>query len=453
MKLSRFIKNPLITGTLLMTAAGILSRIIGFFYRIFLSRTIGAEALGIYQLIGPVFTICIALTASSIQTAISKFVGDNGQCSDSVCGEKRARSYFKLGLLLSTVLAAVTSLFVHHNAEWISVRFLGEARCAPLLVLLSYALLPCCIHACINGYYYGKKRAGIPSFCQLVEQIVRVGSVWIFYQVLMEKGLPLTAEHAVLGLVLSEFAGLIVGTAALSLEKKLPKNACKNPSPEYRYMMHMFLAMVIPLTLNRVLIAASSSIENLLIPQKLQVFGYSAADSLSIYGILTGMTMSVILFPGVLTNSFSVLLLPAISEAHGQNNERGITNAIKKAILYGLLLGFLFTVIFLFSGNWIGNHLFHNALSGAFIRRLSWLCPLMYVTSLLGSIIHGLGNARQMLYINLLACLIRIGMVWFFVPVCGIGAYLWGMLLSYVFTTIACMFSLRSYFYSADNKN
>ena len=58
-----------------------------------------------------------------------------------------------------------------------------------------------------------------------------------------------------------------------------------------------------------------------------------------------------------------------------------------------------------------------------------------------------------MLYINLLACLIRIGMVWFFVPVCGIGAYLWGMLLSYVFTTFACMFSLRSYFYSADNKN
>lgn len=446
MKLSRFTKNPLITGTLLMTAAGILSRIIGFFYRIFLSRTIGAEALGIYQLIGPVFVICTALTSSSVQTAISKFVGDMiGQCSDSVCGEKRARSYLWLGLFISTLLALVTSFFVHHNAEWISVRFLGEARCAPLLIMLSYALVPCCIHACINGYYYGKKKAGVPSVCQLVEQIVRVMSVWILYQVLMEKNLPLTAGHAVLGLVLSEFAGLVTGLVALSFEKKLPKETCKKPGPGFKYMTQMFLAMVIPLTLNRVLLAVSSSLENLLIPQKLQTFGYSPADALSIYGILTGMTMSVILFPGVLTNSFSVLLLPAISEAHGKNNENSISNAVKKAILYGLLLGFLFTVFFLCFGDLIGNHLFHNALSGVFIRRLSWLCPLMYVTSLLGSILHGLGNARQMLYINLLACLVRISMIWFLVPVSGIGAYLWGILLSYVFTTIACMMSLRSY--------
>lgn len=444
LRLSRYIKNPLITGTLLMTAAGILSRIIGFFYRIFLSRTIGAEALGIYQLIGPVFTICTALTASSIQTAISKFVGDSGQCSDSVCGEKRARSYLWLGLGLSTFLAILTSLFVHHNAEWISIRFLGEARCAPLLILLSYALIPCCIHACINGYYYGKQKAMVPSVCQLVEQIVRVGSVWIFYLVLMEHNQPLTAKHAVLGLVISEFSGLLTGMTAFSLEKKLPKDSCRVTYNSQ--MLKMFLAMVVPLTLNRVLIAASSSIENLLIPQKLHTFGYSTADALSIYGILTGMTMSIILFPGVLTNSFSVLLLPAISEAHGQNNEKSIANAIKKAILYGLLLGLAFTVLFLLTGSWIGNHLFHNALCGVFIKRLSWLCPLMYITSLLGSIMHGLGNAGQMLYINLLACLIRISIVWFLVPVFGIGAYLWGILLSYIFTTIACMFMLRGYY-------
>lgn len=72
LNISRFLKNPLITGTLLMTASGIASRIIGFFYRIFLAQTIGAEALGVYQLIAPVFAMCFALTASSIQTSISK---------------------------------------------------------------------------------------------------------------------------------------------------------------------------------------------------------------------------------------------------------------------------------------------------------------------------------------------------------------------------------------------
>ena len=104
MRLNRLFKNPLITGTIFMSAAGVISRLIGFFYRIFLSRTIGAERLGIYQLIAPVFSICFALTASSIQTAISKFVGDSiGSCNTGECGERRARAYLIIGLDLDTM--------------------------------------------------------------------------------------------------------------------------------------------------------------------------------------------------------------------------------------------------------------------------------------------------------------------------------------------------------------
>ena len=82
-----------------MTASGIASRIIGFFYRIFLAQTIGAEALGIYQLIAPVFAMCFALTASSIQTSISKFVGDAcGKNAGTSQGEITARGYLLLSL-------------------------------------------------------------------------------------------------------------------------------------------------------------------------------------------------------------------------------------------------------------------------------------------------------------------------------------------------------------------
>lgn len=444
--LSSIKKNPLITGTLLMTAAGVLSRIIGFFYRIFLSRTIGAEALGIYQLIGPVFSLCFALTASSIQTSISKFVGDAiGGCKDSLCGEKKARAYLILGLVLSCGLSILTGIFMYFNADWIAVRFLGEARCAPLLVLLTYSLLPCCIHACINGYYYGRKNAFVPSLCQLIEQIARVGSVWIIFQITTEKGIPLTAFHAVCGLVIGECFGLLVSMSALLREKRLPRGSYTSDSICNSTMTHAFLAMVIPLTINRLSVAFSTSLENLLIPQKLQLYGYSQADALSIYGILSGMTLSIILFPCVLTNSLSVLLLPAISEARGRSNENQIRRTTKKAIQLGLLLGFAFTILFLLTGDMIGNKLFHNALAGRFICRLSWLCPLMYITSLLSSILHGLGRPKQVLFVNLLACLIRIGMIWFLVPAYGIGAYLWGLLLSQVFASVACMWLLREF--------
>lgn len=429
-----------------MTAAGVLSRIIGFFYRIFLSRTIGAEALGIYQLIGPVFSLCFALTASSIQTSISKFVGDAiGGCKDSLCGEKKARAYLILGLVLSCGLSILTGIFMYFNADLIAVRFLGEARCAPLLVLLTYSLLPCCIHACINGYYYGKKNAFVPSLCQLIEQIARVGSVWIIFQITTEKGIPLTAFHAVCGLVIGECFGLLVSMSALLREKRLPRGSYTSDSICNSTMTHAFLAMVIPLTINRLSVAFSTSLENLLIPQKLQLYGYTQTDALSIYGILSGMTLSIILFPCVLTNSLSVLLLPAISEARGRSNENQIRRTTQKAIRLGLLLGFAFTILFLLTGDMIGNKLFHNALAGHFICRLAWLCPLMYITSLLNSILHGLGRPKQVLFVNLLACLIRIGMIWFLVPGYGIDAYLWGLLLSQVFASVACMWLLREF--------
>ena len=66
-------KQNFISGTLLLTLTGILSRIIGFYYKIFLSRRIGAEGLGIYQLIFPVFALIISVSAAGIQTAISRY--------------------------------------------------------------------------------------------------------------------------------------------------------------------------------------------------------------------------------------------------------------------------------------------------------------------------------------------------------------------------------------------
>ena len=67
-------KHMLIRGTLILTITGLVTRIIGFFYRIFLSHTIGAEGMGIYQLIFPIHSICFSLTVAGIQTAISRFL-------------------------------------------------------------------------------------------------------------------------------------------------------------------------------------------------------------------------------------------------------------------------------------------------------------------------------------------------------------------------------------------
>ena len=96
-------KNPLITGTVILTLTGLLSRFIGFFYRIFLSNVFGAEGMGIYQLISPVLALSFALTVSGIQTAISKYVASETTTKDYHASFRTLWVGFLFAMLLFSV--------------------------------------------------------------------------------------------------------------------------------------------------------------------------------------------------------------------------------------------------------------------------------------------------------------------------------------------------------------
>jgi stage V sporulation protein B len=105
-------KNVILRGTLLLTIAGVISRIMGFFYRIFLANTIGAEGMGIYQLIFPVYSVCFSLCASGIETAISKLTAEKL----AVGKPSNALGILKSGSLLTLSLSLICSFVVFHYA-------------------------------------------------------------------------------------------------------------------------------------------------------------------------------------------------------------------------------------------------------------------------------------------------------------------------------------------------
>ena len=416
----------LFTGTATLATAGILSRIIGFFYKIFLSRTIGAEGLGIYQLIFPVMAICFALTSAGIQTSISRFVSrENG-----IGNLSSARCYLLVGLCISVFLSFFLGLFLWNYADIIATAFLGEPRCAPMLKILAFSYLPCSIHSCINGYYYGLKKAFVPSLSQLIEQIVRILSVYFIYLIAQSEGRSISFSLAIFGIVFGEIAGMLVALSAIGFS-----HSSGNPF----LCAKSLLQMAVPLTLSRLILTFSSCIENILIPYKLRIFGYSTTEALSVYGILTGMAISIILFPTVLTNSVSVLLLPIVSEAQSKNNRFLIKKAIKITVESCLLLGSCCSVVLLLTGNFIGNFIFRNALAGTFITTLCWICPFLYLTNTLNSIFHGLGKAAVTLFLNLLSCAIRIVFISFLVPIIGIKGYLTGLFVSQCVSCVSAL--------------
>lgn len=438
-------KRTFITGTLVLTAAGVLTRIIGFFYRIFLSRLIGAEGLGIYQLLSPVTALGFALTAAGIQTSISRYVSmETGKNRPG-----RANRYLFYGLFLSLALSLLTGWFLWKNAAFLAEHWLNESRTAPLLKILAFSFAPSCIHACINGYYYGIKKTAVPSVCQLTEQLARVGSVYLMHAICLEKGLTFSLNMAIWGLVIGEIASTLVSLACfhslpdvethMDSEQKYDCShaVCQNQNKrqilhdDYLYIQNL-LTMALPLTASRVVLNLFATFENTMIPAKLRTFGYTASEALSVYGILTGMAMAIIMFPSVITNSISVLLLPTISEAEAAGDIHLINRTIRKTVQYCLLLGFGCTAGFLLTGAFLGNFLFQNALAGTFITTLGWICPFLYISATLNSILHGLGYPGITFALNLLACGIRILFVQYAIPLYGIKSYLVGILISQI---------------------
>ena len=436
--------HPLVMGTVILTLTGFLSRFIGFFYRIFLSRVFGAEGMGIYQLIAPVLALSFALTVSGIQTAISKYVA-----GEELTGNYRSSLLHLItGFLIAMVLSILCTIFIYHYSEEIAVYFLKEERTAPLLRIISLSIPMATVHSCINGYFYGIKKTSIPSACQLMEQVIRVGSVYLIYAYFQKQGMQPTISFAVVGLVIGEAASMTVSLIAVKLhfDKMLPIRMSSLLCLKGTQLLSSskeLLSLAVPLSLNRVIINFLQSIEAIFIPQQLLKYGCSTSQALSVYGVLTGMALPLILFPGAITNSICVLLLPMVSEADAVGNRNKITKAIQSSIRYGFLLGICFTAFFFFSGRFLGNLLYQNELAGEFILILSFLCPLMYIASTLNSILNGLGKTLETFLYSMVSLLVRLGFVFFLIPVYGIYGYLWGLLVSQLVQTVLCMIGVR----------
>lgn len=434
------------TGTVILTITGLVSRFIGFFYRIFLSNVFGAEGMGLYQLISPVLALSFSLTVSGIQTAISKYVASETSTHDY----KNSFRTLWTGFLLAMALSAVCALGIYVYADPIAANLLLEARTAPLLRIIALSIPMASVHSCINGYFYGIRKTGIPAFSQLAEQVCRVGSVYVIYFICQKHGLTPTISFAVVGLVIGESASMIVSVVAIlaRAHQVFPAriHIAVNQSPVkliaiYRRITGQLLQLAVPLSANRLVLNLLQSVEAIYIPNRLMAYGLSNADALSIYGVLTGMSLPLILFPSAITNSISVLLLPIVSEADAGGNQSAVRRAILTSIRCCLLLGFGFTALFLVFGRLAGRLLFHSELAGSFILTLSFLCPFMYIASMLNSILNGLGKTIRTFLYSVVSLLLRLLFVFFAIPHFGIQGYLWGMLASQMLQTLLCTVS------------
>ena len=433
-----FRKHSMITGTLLLTAAGFAVRILGFFYRIFLSRTIGAEGLGLYNLVHPLYGICFALCAGSIQTAISRCIAAN---------LSRQKLFLRTGLMISLSIAALLALILSAGSQFLADQILLESRCGEFLRLMALSIPFSAIHACVNGYYYGMQRTRVPAASQITEQLIRMGVVFLLVLFFQANQIPITTELAVLGHLAGEIGSCFYAALTFLIFDHTASSLCLPlTSPTALSTFHAgreLMSMALPLMGNRLVLNLLSSAEAIWIPSRLVLSGLTSREAFAIYGVLTGMALPFIFFPSAITNSMAVILLPAVAGAQADGREHQIREAVLTSLRYSLYMGILCVGLFTRFGDFLGNIVFHESSAGYFMKVLAWLCPFLYLATTTGSILNGLGKTSAVFLQNTAALSLRLAFVFFGIPRFGIHGCLWGMLASELFLSAMHLYTLK----------
>ena len=418
-----FTKHKLLQGAVILTSAGLISRLMGFFFRIFLSHAFGEESVGLYQLIFPVYALCLSISTAGLQTAVSRMTAEKV----SLGQKEEVGNVLRIALCLTLILSLAEVLLIQQNAGFIAETFLGDPRCAEMLIIISYALPCAAVHSCICGYSFGIQRTELPAMSQLIEQTARILFVVLLFIFMKDTGEVPSIKLAAAGIAAGEFASAVFSSKMLSARK--PFGQIPSPASVSRNTREL-LTLSVPLTANRAAVTLLQSVEAASIPACLKLYGMSGSAALSTYGVLTGMALPCILFPSAVTNSVGTVLLPAVSAAQASGDRTAMVRLLKKAAGSCLVLGLSCCLFFLIFGNLIGNVLFHSSTAGRFILTLAWICPFLYTNTALMSAINGLGKTLFTFLINVAGLLVRIGGVFFAIPRFGIQGYLWGLLAS-----------------------
>ncbi len=415
-------KNVIIKGTLILTIAGILTKLLGFYNRIFLTRIIGVKELGIYQLIFPIYILAISFCCQGIGTTITKHV------SYHIGKNNRANSYkiFIYGLTISLTLSTIAMIIIYNLAEPISLHILKNSDCTKLLKIIPIALPFVSVKNCINAYFIGSDRPDIQGISHFTEQLIRVLTAYILAYIVSAP--TLNASLAAISVVSGEiFSGIL---SIYFIYKYKITDKCTNKLAKSNKIK--FLQDALPITTNNLIFTLFASLEAIILPSMLFKYYGNNNTSMELFGMITGIVIPFLLFPATITTSLSTMLLPAISNAKAHNNANKIKSAIISCGSFSIFLGIIAFAGYSLLGEWACTIAFKNSSAGTLLANMSFLCPFIYLSGIFSTILNGIDKAFINLMINIIGLIVRIIFTVTLVPINGISSYIIGMFCSYV---------------------
>lgn len=380
---TKFLKNAAV-----LTVSGLLLRFLGIIFKVWLASEIGAEGVGLYQIVFSVYTLAATFATSGICTAVTRLVTEEL----ALGGRSGARLILKRCVFLTLIIALFSTLVLFFGAEFISGTILNEQNATLSIKICSLALSFMGICSCLRGYFAARRNATPSALSQIFEQLIRIATVIIALKLFAHKGIAFSLAAVMLGDTVAEALSCLFIYILYKLDIKKLKNKGRK-RPPYKILSKV-RHIALPITSGRYLNSLLRTGENIISPRSLAKNPKLSDGALSLFGMIKGMALPILFFPSTLIASVSVLLLPEMTEAMALGQKQKVKTATEKIIRLTLLVGIFCGAVFFVSGEQIGNLLYKSGDVGFLLCALSPIVPMMYLDGICDGILKGLDCQR-----------------------------------------------------------
>ena len=440
-------------GTFILTIAGIVVKVIGSLNWIFVSRVLGGEGIGLYQMAFPIYLLALSVSTAGVPVAISIITAERVALKDII----GARRIFRLSMGLMFVTGLFFSVLTYFGAQWlIDWHFIRDSRAYSSVVALAPAIFFVTILASSRGYLQGWQRMTPTAVSQIVEQIFRVITMILFANLFLPWGI----EYAAAGASLGACAGAITGVIVLvyyhwKLERDIirdygqplePVNVDVKRISSFKIIKRIF-ALALPVSAASVMLPIVSNLDLLIVPARLEAAGYNVHEATELFGYLTGMAVPLVNLATILTASLAVSIVPAIAEAKALKDTVRSFNQTAAALRISNFICFPAFIIVLMLDVPISSIIYNAPGAGPAVWVSSFSIVLLGIHQVTTGVLQGLGHTSIPMINMVLAAVVKVILNWVLTaqPSLGIMGAAWATVADIGLAAILNLYFLYKY--------
>lgn len=415
---SKFLK-----GTLILTASSIVVKIIGSLNWIILSRVLGGEGIGLYQMGFPIYLMAITVSSAGVPVAISIITSEKLAKKD-YRGAKRVFTV-SLRLLLLTGLVFSSALFF--GADFlINQHIIRDARAYYSIIALAPAVFFVTFLASFRGYLQGWQIMTPTATSEVVEQLTRVITMLVFADLFMPYGLAYAAGGASMGAGVGAICALLVlmwfyRRLKKRLQKEMEEQDTNVPQESAGHIIKRLLRLALPVSLTSLMLPIGANLDLLIVPQRLEVAGFNVRHATELFGYLTGMAVPLVNLATIFTAAMTISLVPSISESKALHNLIAIREKIRIAFRVAMIITFPCFMGLYFLGEKVASLIYNAPKAAVAIETMSIGILFLGMHQISTGILQGLGKTAIPVINMILACIIKVLLSWHFTAIPELG--------------------------------